>query len=115
MRRASLALIGAALLIVSDLCPESAAAENSASLDPSLVAAVRAFGRELWASALLDEDPATLRILLQVRDSDLQKSSMGCHRENLRSQDSGLGVQFTLESCKRGGGWVVFPYFEILK
>jgi len=60
------------LLLVSDLCPASAAAENSASPDPSLVAAVRVFGREQWASALLDGDPATLRILLQARDSDLE-------------------------------------------
>ena len=72
MRRAFLALIGAALLLVSDRCPESAAAENSSGPDPSLVAAVRVFGREQWASALLDEDPATLRILLAARDSDLE-------------------------------------------
>ena len=72
MRRAFLALIGAALLLVSDRCPESAAAEQSVGPDLSLVAAVRVLGREQWASTLLDEDPATLRILLAARDSDLE-------------------------------------------
>ncbi|KAJ1493848.1 hypothetical protein T484DRAFT_1878443, partial [Baffinella frigidus] len=68
MRRAFLALIGAALLLASDRCPESEAAEHCAGSDPSLVAAVRVLGREQWA--LLEEDPAALRILLAARGSD---------------------------------------------